>query len=293
MRVAPLALGVSHMNKTFDLLVEVRDRMSLLIAVGAAVIGVTAVALYAYASGSLDFFQNLWSSIVIAFFGVATVVIYAAIDVTLLRKQQTSKLGVVRTPLSRVLAPLGVVLALIVFSASSYKHSAVVAKRIAHTSMTDAKKPRLSSVDDIVRECKFAKMKGYMDRGYSLLQADQAAYLECAKSNDKPMQLAQSLTSGSGTVLSAVAAADVAGLYGQGTLQNATALEWAAGSASDRLATSADFVRAVVGANDATDLQVRATELNACITEAVSGSPPPSLSAKDVAAACMVLLGYK
>jgi len=279
------------MNKTFDSLVEMRNRMSLLVSVGAAVVGVTAVVLYIGASGSIGFFQNLWSSIVIVFFGVVAVVIYAAIDLGVQHKQQMLKLDVSPASLPRVLAPMGIVLALVVFAAFAYKHSTIVSERVARDSAAKAKAPRLSSVDDIIRECKFAKMKSYMDRGYSLLQADQAAYLECATSTGKAMQVAQPQMSESG--IAAHPAAAGTGMFGQGTLHSASASEWAAASASDRLATSADFVRAVGGANDAADLKLRATELNACITEAVSGSPPENLSAKDVAAACMVLLGYK
>lgn len=280
------------MNWTFDSLVETRDRIALVVAIGVVVVGVTAVALYAYASGSLGFFQNLWSSVVIVFFGVVAVLTYAAIDLGIQLKRQKSKPGAMRTSF-HAFASMGIMLALVALAAFAYKHSAMVSQRVARESATKAKAPRLSSVDDIVRECKFAKMKSYMDRGYSLLQADQAAYLECATSVNKSTQLVQSQVSASGTDSLPAAAGVGHGLYGQGTLHNATALEWAAGSASDRLATSADFVRAVGGASNTADLQVRATELNACMTEAVSGSPPASLSAKDVAAACMVLLGYK
>lgn len=81
--------------------------------------------------------------------------------------------------------------------------------------------------------------------------------------------------------------------YQGGTLHNATAVEWLAGSSSNRLATSADFIAKLKAADSVSQLKVRAAALSSCITEAASTSSSKQVDIKDVAVSCIILLGYK
>jgi hypothetical protein len=95
---------------------------------------------------------------------------------------------------------------------------------------------------------------------------------------------------GAGFLLVSAAAAEE--WYQGGTLHNATAKEWQAATYRNRLATSADFVAGAKAASNMKELRVRAEGLERCITEGTDDPALEELKVKDVAAACLVILGY-
>ncbi len=80
--------------------------------------------------------------------------------------------------------------------------------------------------------------------------------------------------------------------YQGGTLHNVTAKEWHAATYRNRLATSADFVAGAKAASNMKELRERAVGLERCITAGTDDPALEELKVKDVAAACLVLLGY-
>jgi len=80
--------------------------------------------------------------------------------------------------------------------------------------------------------------------------------------------------------------------YEGGTLHKATGQQWQAASHSNRLATSADFVAATVKPSSMSELRTKATSMERCVTEATRGPESVSLKASELAAACVILLGW-
>lgn len=85
--------------------------------------------------------------------------------------------------------------------------------------------------------------------------------------------------------------------YEGGTLHKSTASEWSAGSARDKLATSADWTASILGAGrigqiggiDA--MRPYAKSLVTCIDEATKGQPG-HLKTTQIAAACAKLMNW-
>ena len=81
--------------------------------------------------------------------------------------------------------------------------------------------------------------------------------------------------------------------YEGGTLHKATAAEWQAATASNKLATAADFLAAIKAARSMSELKTKGNALQKCITESTKDSISHNLKVSEVAAACVVLLGYQ
>lgn len=128
------------------------DRQSLLIAVGGAVSGVLVIVLYVYADGTLGFFQNMWTSVVIGFFSAVAVAGYAMIDGARSRKQQPVGLSDARISLLRAAGPLSGLLLVIVVAGSIYKYSVVSAERTAHPPLTAAELAHMESVERCIHD---------------------------------------------------------------------------------------------------------------------------------------------
>lgn len=80
--------------------------------------------------------------------------------------------------------------------------------------------------------------------------------------------------------------------YEGGTLHKATAKTWHASSAQNQLATSADFVAAAKAAKSMAQLQLRSAALKTCISTSTADPDHRYLEVSEVAAVCIVLLGY-
>jgi len=80
--------------------------------------------------------------------------------------------------------------------------------------------------------------------------------------------------------------------YEGGTLHRDTGRTWKASTAQNRLATSADFIVKVGKPESMGELREKATELAACISEAVADTSGDDQEVSGVAAACVILLGY-
>jgi hypothetical protein len=88
--------------------------------------------------------------------------------------------------------------------------------------------------------------------------------------------------------------------YAGGTLHKVTGSAWQKATAKNRLATSADFVAAAVkGGHLSTklrsvdDLRPYAAQLSTCITNATNTKAAYNLRVSEVAASCMILMGWK
>jgi len=88
--------------------------------------------------------------------------------------------------------------------------------------------------------------------------------------------------------------------YSSGTLHNASGLAWQQADASNRLATAADLVAAVVkeGGTNITystveDFRPYAEQLAACITEATQTRAAATLPVQDIAALCVISLQWQ
>lgn len=81
--------------------------------------------------------------------------------------------------------------------------------------------------------------------------------------------------------------------YEGGTLHKATAQKWHAATSGNQLATSADFLAATKAASSMAQLKTRSYALRSCITEATNDPILFNLMVPDVAALCIVQLGYK
>ena len=81
--------------------------------------------------------------------------------------------------------------------------------------------------------------------------------------------------------------------YEGGTLHKATGGEWQRATEPNRLATSADFVAAAKAASDMKQLRKRAEAVKSCVTEATDDPDLYSLKVSEVAASCIILLGYR
>ena len=81
--------------------------------------------------------------------------------------------------------------------------------------------------------------------------------------------------------------------YQGGTLHNATAREWQAARADNRLATTADFVASLKAASNMTELKTRAQAVQKCITESTKDPSLYHLQVSEVAVACITLLEYE
>lgn len=88
------------------------------------------------------------------------------------------------------------------------------------------------------------------------------------------------------------AAASAGEWYEGGTLHKATARQWNAATYRNRLATSADFIAAAKAASDMKELRARAAGLERCISEGTDDPRLQDLRVSEVAAACIILLGY-
>lgn len=87
--------------------------------------------------------------------------------------------------------------------------------------------------------------------------------------------------------------------YEGGTLHRATVSQWNKASYSNKLATAADMalssskVKAKVRASGSVDtLKPFAVELVACVNEAAAGQGYGHMSVAELAASCMVLMGW-
>lgn len=81
--------------------------------------------------------------------------------------------------------------------------------------------------------------------------------------------------------------------YKGGTLHRATMREWNSASYSNRLATCADFVAASDRSIDMATMRERAVNLERAITEAGRGGYADNKKVTEIAAASLIVLGYK
>lgn len=81
--------------------------------------------------------------------------------------------------------------------------------------------------------------------------------------------------------------------YEGGTLHKVTAREWHLASAQNRLATSADFVASTDSAGSMSQLKKRAYSVSRCISEATDPPSLYNLAVSEIAALCILQLGYK
>jgi hypothetical protein len=87
--------------------------------------------------------------------------------------------------------------------------------------------------------------------------------------------------------------------YGNGTLHRASVAEWNKATYANRLATAADWsisrpqIKAKVKNSGSMDtLKPFAVELVSCINEAAAGKDYGNMSATEIAAGCMILMGW-
>jgi len=81
--------------------------------------------------------------------------------------------------------------------------------------------------------------------------------------------------------------------YEGGTLHRATAQQWHDASSENRLATAADFAASADTSVGLNELRERASALQICISTATSDSSLGSLKVAEVAAVCIIQLGYR
>lgn len=81
--------------------------------------------------------------------------------------------------------------------------------------------------------------------------------------------------------------------YEGGTLHKARAAQWHRATERNRLARSADFVAAAKAASNMRELRERAEAVEACVSEATVDESSREMLVSEVAAACLILLGYK
>jgi hypothetical protein len=81
--------------------------------------------------------------------------------------------------------------------------------------------------------------------------------------------------------------------YEGGSLHRSTIDDWADSSLRNQLATSADFVAATKSVSSMSQLRRRAEKVQGCISEVASEPASSNQRVSEVAAACVVLLGYR
>lgn len=81
--------------------------------------------------------------------------------------------------------------------------------------------------------------------------------------------------------------------YEGGTLHQATAKQWHEASSHNQLATAADFVAKAQAPANMDQLRRRATELKQCITSATADSSLGDQKVVEIAALCIMQLGYR
>lgn len=103
----------------------------------------------------------------------------------------------------------------------------------------------------------------------------------------------------SASAMGVTSAASASQWYSGGTLHRATANQWRLAAYANKLATAADWVAAIMGergvrqltGGDMSRLRPYAAQLVTCIDEAAPAAG--NQRASELAAACMVLLGYR
>jgi len=99
-------------------------------------------------------------------------------------------------------------------------------------------------------------------------------------------------------VLAAWSGGALAQWYSGGTLHSANGRQWLAATSANRLATSADFVakafgdRKVRSLGSVDRLKPYAHEVKACVDETFQAPGSQDLKVAEVAASCLILLGY-
>ena len=81
--------------------------------------------------------------------------------------------------------------------------------------------------------------------------------------------------------------------YEGGTLHNATAGRWRAGSPENQLATAADWVTKIVKVSGLDDIKWKAIEVRSCVNLATVDSAMHNQNASDIAVLCIVQLKYE
>ena len=86
--------------------------------------------------------------------------------------------------------------------------------------------------------------------------------------------------------------------YSGGSLHGATGKQWVAASSSNRLATSADFVAKAFGEKKVRSLgsidklKPYAQNVKSCVDETYRAPNSQNLRVSEVAASCLIILGY-
>lgn len=172
-----------------------------------------------------------------------------------------------------------------------YKKQEIGRRAAQQQALLDSVSPSERAAADRMRACEYAQMRLHKANGASLLDADQMAHSYCVLQDVAHGSVAtqpEALHNGNATLQTAGGGATSSP---HNMLQRATAQEWSVATDTDRLSASIALATAATE-SDRADVAVRATELDACITRAASSGASASLAVKDLAAACMVLLGH-
>lgn len=248
------------------------------------------VAYMAYGDKYFGFFKTIYYELVAMATSAVALFVYAYVG-RLLRNTKYATSQNIKLQKYFAMALVVPFLSVTVGGLLLYKKQEIGRRAAQQQALLDSISPEERATADRMRACEYAQMRLHKANGASLLQADQMAHSYCVLQDVAHGSVATQPEPLHNSSAPLQTAEDGAAGSSHNMLQRATAQEWSVATDADRLSAAIVLATAATE-SDRGDVAVRATELDACITRAASSEASASLAVKDLAAACMVLLGH-